>query len=149
MHMLCFINISNTVYQTLYYQQSYWRIFMSSFFTQSQALYIMLGYCSNSPLRCEKARTMEVLNQVDSCCPDCKLFLIPAQDISQQLRAIEQFLRLLILIVVCILLVSIYVYYSTFLQLFMFRSNRPDSMAISHIVMMSYKSRIGWNCLVI
>ena len=74
----------------------------------------MLGYCSNSPLRCTNARTMKILNQVDSCCPECHLFLIPAQDISQKLRSYEQFLRFSILLIVFILLVSVYIYYLHF-----------------------------------
>ncbi len=74
----------------------------------------MLGYCSNSPLRCQNARNTKLLNQVDSCCPKCHLHLIPAQDISQQLRADEQFLRFSILLIVFILLVSVYIYYLHF-----------------------------------
>lgn len=74
----------------------------------------MLGYCSNSPLRCQNARNTKLLNQVDSCCPECHLFLIHAKDISQQLRADEQFLRFSILLIVFILLVSVYIYYLHF-----------------------------------
>ena len=81
---------------------------------QREVQYIMLGYCSNSPLRCKNARTMKILNQSDDCCPECDLFLIPAQDISQQLRADEQFLRFFILLIVFILLVSVYIYYLYF-----------------------------------
>ncbi|MGP9543644.1 hypothetical protein ACT3QR_01400 [Psychrobacter sp. AOP7-B1-25] len=54
---------------------------------------------------------MKILNQSDGCCPECDLFLIPAQDISQQLRTDEQFLRFFILLIVFILLVSVYIYY--------------------------------------
>jgi len=74
----------------------------------------MLGYCSNSPLRCENARSTKILNQVDSCCPECNLFLVPAQDISQQLIADEQFLRLSILSTALMLLISVYIYYLKF-----------------------------------
>ncbi|BFM02573.1 hypothetical protein Psyaliredsea_12200 [Psychrobacter alimentarius] len=74
----------------------------------------MLGYCSNSPLRCEKARSMEALNQVDSCCPECNLYLLPAQDISQQLRLEEKVLQFAILLIAFILLTSAYIYYSNF-----------------------------------
>lgn len=74
----------------------------------------MLGYCSNSPLRCEKARSMETLNQVDSCCPECNLYLLPAQDISQQLRLEEKVLQFAILLITFILLTSAYIYYSNF-----------------------------------
>lgn len=74
----------------------------------------MLGYCSNSPLRCEKARSMEALNQVDSCCPECHLYLLPAQDISQQLRLEEKVLQFAILLIAFVLLTSAYIYYSNF-----------------------------------
>lgn len=74
----------------------------------------MLGYCSNSPLRCEKARSMEALNQVDSCCPECNLYLLPAQDISQQLRLEEKVLQFAILLIAFVLLTSTYIYYSNF-----------------------------------
>ncbi len=71
----------------------------------------MLGYCSNSPLRCENARSAKILNQVDSCCPECHLFLVPAQDITQQLLADEQFLRFSVLVIVLMLLIAVYVHY--------------------------------------
>lgn len=74
----------------------------------------MLGYCSNSPLRCEKARSMEILDQVDSCCPECHLFLLPAQDISQQLRVEERVLLFAVLMIAFILFTSVYIYYSNF-----------------------------------
>ncbi|WP_201599698.1 hypothetical protein [Psychrobacter piscatorii] len=71
----------------------------------------MLGYCSNSPLRCENARSAKILTQVDSCCPECHLFLVPAQDITQQLLADEQFLRFSVLLIVLVLLIAVYVHY--------------------------------------
>ncbi len=74
----------------------------------------MLGYCSNSPLRCKNARSAKILNQMDSCCPKCNLFLLPARDGSQQLHADEQFLRLSVLAIVFMLLVSVYIYYLNF-----------------------------------
>ncbi len=75
----------------------------------------MLGYCSNSPLRCTKARSLEVLNSIDSCCPECHLFLLPAQDVNQQLRTDEKFLRLAVLMTALILFILSYVYYLNFL----------------------------------
>ncbi|WP_187147091.1 hypothetical protein [Psychrobacter arcticus] len=48
---------------------------------------MMLGYCSNSPLRCANARSLKVLDEIDSCCPDYGLFLVPAQKLSHELRA--------------------------------------------------------------
>lgn len=74
----------------------------------------MLGYCSNSPLRCKKARSVETLNQVDSCCPECQLILLPTQDISQQLRLEEKVLQLVVLVIAIIVLTSVYIYYSHF-----------------------------------
>ena len=72
----------------------------------------MIGYCSNSPLRCENARSAKVLNQVDSCCPQCNVSLIPVQDVSQQIIADEKFLRFAILAVALVVLVFIYIYYA-------------------------------------
>lgn len=74
----------------------------------------MLGYCSNSPLRCKNARSAKILNQMDSRCPECNLFLLPAQDVSQKLRADEQFLRFSVLAIVFVLFVSVYIYYLNF-----------------------------------
>lgn len=74
----------------------------------------MLGYCSNSPLRCDKARSMEVLNQPDSCCPECHLSLLPAKDISQQLREEERVLLFAVLLIALMLFMSVYIYYSNF-----------------------------------
>jgi uncharacterized membrane protein len=51
---------------------------------------------------------------MDACCPECGLFLLPAQDVSQQLRADEQFLRYAVLAVALVLFVAVYIYYSNF-----------------------------------
>ena len=74
----------------------------------------MLGYCSNSPLRCKQARSMVLLNQVDSCCPECGLFLLPAQNLSRQLHANERFLQYTFLAMGLMLLVCVYIYYVNF-----------------------------------
>ncbi|MBH0064521.1 hypothetical protein [Psychrobacter sp. SZ93C1] len=71
----------------------------------------MLGYCSNSPLRCDNAYSIKILNRMDSCCPECCLFLLPAQDVSQQLNADEQFLRFAIMVIICTLFTAVYIYY--------------------------------------
>ena len=71
----------------------------------------MLGYCSNSPLRCTNARSVTILDRMDSCCPECCLFLLPAQDVSQQLNADEQFLRFSIMVIICTLFTVVYIYY--------------------------------------
>ncbi|MGP5543732.1 MULTISPECIES: hypothetical protein [Psychrobacter] len=57
---------------------------------------------------------MTILNRMDSCCPECNLFLLPAQDVSQQLRADENFLRSAIMAIVLILILSAYIYYLNF-----------------------------------
>ncbi|CAN6960887.1 DUF2116 domain-containing protein [Psychrobacter okhotskensis] len=74
----------------------------------------MLGYCSNSPLRCGQARSMTLLNQVDSCCPECGVFLLPAQNLSRQLRADERFLQYTFLTTGLMLLACVYIYYVNF-----------------------------------
>ncbi|MGP5684847.1 hypothetical protein ACTXOU_02630 [Psychrobacter glacincola] len=48
---------------------------------------------------------------MDSCCPECNLFLLPAQDISEQLRADERFLRFAIIAIVLVLILFAYMYY--------------------------------------
>jgi len=75
----------------------------------------MLGYCSNSPLRCEHAYSIQVLNRMDSCCPKCTLFLLPAQDVSQQLLADEQFLQFSIAVMVFTTSTVVYIYYLKFI----------------------------------
>lgn len=74
----------------------------------------MFGYCSNSPLRCENARSTKVLRQIDSCCPECHLFLLPTQNITQQLHVEEKFLRLVFMIVATILLIAVCIYFLNF-----------------------------------
>lgn len=74
----------------------------------------MLGYCSNSPLRCENARTAKILNRIDSCCPECDLFLLPAQDVRQQLSTDEYFLQFAVLGIVFMSFVFVYIYYLSF-----------------------------------
>lgn len=74
----------------------------------------MLGYCSNSPLRCENARSIKLLNQMDDCCPKCGLFLLPAQNLGSQLQASERFLRLVFFVTAMILLAATYIYYINF-----------------------------------
>ncbi|MGO2018475.1 hypothetical protein [Psychrobacter sp.] len=57
---------------------------------------------------------MTMLNRIDSCCPECNLFLLPAQDVSQQLHADEQFLQFAIMAIVFILFTVVYIYYLDF-----------------------------------
>ena len=73
----------------------------------------MLGYCSNSPIRCDNARTLKVLNQVDGSCPKCGLFLLPAPQLSKNLHVDERVLSLSLATIMLILLVSVYVFYKT------------------------------------
>ena len=74
----------------------------------------MIGYCCNSPLRCKNARTIQLLNRMDSCCPECNLFLLPAQDVSKQLQADEEFLQFSISMVVIAIFTAVYIYYLIF-----------------------------------
>lgn len=74
----------------------------------------MIGYCSNSPLRCENARTLTLLNESSSDCPECKLSLVPEQDISKQLCTDEYFLKLIGLVLSVIMLIAVYIYYVHF-----------------------------------
>ena len=72
----------------------------------------MLGYCSNSPLRCENARSLIVLDQIDSCCPNCGLFLLPAQKRSDDLRAEKRLLCMAFFAVAVILVMVTHIYYT-------------------------------------
>ena len=74
----------------------------------------MLGYCSNSPLRCEHARSLIVLDQIDCCCPNCGLFLISTQKISHKLRAEERLLRMAFYAVAILLMIVTHIYYIKF-----------------------------------
>ncbi|MGO2301476.1 MAG: hypothetical protein ACTH5O_01990 [Psychrobacter sp.] len=53
---------------------------------------------------------MKMLNRIDSCCPECSLFLLPAQDVSQQLHADEQFLQFAMMAIVFTLFTVVYIY---------------------------------------
>ncbi len=72
----------------------------------------MLGYCSNSPLRCDNALSLIVLDQIDSCCPICGLSLLPAQKRSHEWRAEERLLRIAFFAVAIILVLVVYIYYT-------------------------------------
>lgn len=74
----------------------------------------MLGYCSNSLLRCEHARSLQLLDQIDSCCPSCGLFLIPTQKLSYKLRAEERLLRMAFFAVAILLVIVTHIYYIKF-----------------------------------
>lgn len=74
----------------------------------------MLGYCSNSPLRCQNAMSMIVLSQTNDACPECGLSLIPAPHLSNNLRIDFQIIQLALLVLVLILLALVYIYYTIF-----------------------------------
>ena len=74
----------------------------------------MLGYCSNSPLRCANARSLKVLDEIDSCCPNCGLFLVPAQKRGHELRAEERLLRRAFFAVAIILIAVTHIYFLMF-----------------------------------
>ncbi len=72
----------------------------------------MLGYCSNSPLRCENARSLRLLDEIDSNCPSCGLFLVPAQKLSHQLSADERLLRIALYVFAILLILVIHLHYT-------------------------------------
>ncbi|MEC5210226.1 hypothetical protein RCH20_001293 [Psychrobacter sp. PL15] len=72
----------------------------------------MLGYCSNSPLRCANARSMIMLNQVDQCCSECRLYLLPAQQQRDGSHVDQRVLQLALLVMVLIVLALVYIYYT-------------------------------------
>ncbi len=74
----------------------------------------MIGYCSNSPLRCVNARSMIILNQADNNCPQCGLSLIPVNSLSSSTRMEQQFLHISFGITGLLLLALVYIYYANF-----------------------------------
>ena len=74
----------------------------------------MRGYCSNSPLRCANARSAIVLNQIDHCCPECGLFLLPVQRISNRTGVTQRVLQLALVSMGLLLLALTYIYYTNF-----------------------------------
>jgi len=74
----------------------------------------MRGYCSNSPLRCSNARSAVVLNQIDLCCPECGLFLLPVQRISNRTGTTQRVLQWALVVMVLLLLALVYIYYANF-----------------------------------
>lgn len=73
----------------------------------------MMGYCSNSPLRCPHARSMQVLHQANSSCPDCGLSLIPSNNVFSGGRFEQRVLQVILATIAILLLVLVYVYYVT------------------------------------
>lgn len=74
----------------------------------------MFGYCSNSPIRCKNAHSMVVLDQVDACCPECGLSLVPVKSLGRQLKIDERILQLTFLVTALLLLFLVYIYYLNF-----------------------------------
>lgn len=74
----------------------------------------MTGYCSNSPVRCTNARSMEMLNQADNNCPECGLSLVPSASSSNSSRMELQFLHFSLGITMLLLLALIYISYANF-----------------------------------
>lgn len=74
----------------------------------------MIGYCSNSPLRCSNAKYMTLLNRLDNSCPQCGLSLV-ANDSTDSSSYFEQgMLQLGLVVTVLLLLVLVYIYYANF-----------------------------------
>lgn len=74
----------------------------------------MMGYCSNSPMRCTNAHAMTLLNEADSSCPQCGLSLVPADSSSKNSRMELQFLYISLALTILLLLALIYVSYANF-----------------------------------
>lgn len=72
----------------------------------------MSGYCSNSPSRCQKARTLEVLENADNICPECGSVLIPAKNLENRHRFERNFLYLGLVVVVISLFGLVYAFFS-------------------------------------
>lgn len=74
----------------------------------------MIGYCSNSPLRCSNARSMVKLNQANGSCPDCGMMLVASQRSSAASRLEQRILQISLAITVGLLLTLIVIYYLNF-----------------------------------
>ena len=74
----------------------------------------MIGYCSNSPLRCPHAKTIELLNQPNNCCPNCGLSLVTSSNLSKSALFELWILQTGLAVTAILLLVLVYVYYATF-----------------------------------
>ena len=74
----------------------------------------MTGYCSNSPMRCEYARSMLIITQANHCCPKCGFSLVPANNLSNNFYKEQQYLILVLAIIALLLLVLSYIYYTNF-----------------------------------
>lgn len=74
----------------------------------------MNGYCSNSFLRCDNARSVKVLVQTSHYCPKCEFSLIPAENANDSLRLDQKFLYVSLLLMVGLLLILVYIHYQKF-----------------------------------
>ncbi len=74
----------------------------------------MTGYCSNSPLRCSRAMSMTVLNQLDNSCPECGLTLIEDSNQDNSSHIELRVLQFGLVVVVLLLLALIFIYYANF-----------------------------------
>lgn len=74
----------------------------------------MAGYCSNSPLRCPHAYSMEMLNQADNACPHCGMSLVPPSHSINSSRTEQRFLQIGLSITGFLLLMLVYIYYANF-----------------------------------
>lgn len=74
----------------------------------------MTGYCSNSPMRCDNALNMTVINSADSNCPDCGRLLVASNNISSNSNIKLVILQLCLALMAIALLVLVYIYYANF-----------------------------------
>ncbi len=74
----------------------------------------MIGYCSNSPLRCSNAKSMTLLNRLDNSCPQCGLSLVENVSMDSSSYFEQRALQLGLIVTVLLLLVLVYIYYANF-----------------------------------
>ncbi len=73
---------------------------------------MMTGYCSNSPLRCSYAKSMTLLSQLDSCCPQCGMALVTNSSLNNSSRVELRALEFGLIIGVGLLIALICIYYA-------------------------------------
>ncbi len=74
----------------------------------------MIGYCSNSPLRCSNARSMVRLNESSGICPNCGMILVENDSSSSASKAEQRILQVSLVITVLLMFILVYIYYVNF-----------------------------------
>ena len=71
----------------------------------------MTGYCSNSPHRCENAKSLILLTTDDESCPHCGLALVPALNDQLNPQVEQRLFQLGLGLVVVLTLLAVYLTY--------------------------------------